>query len=82
MTCRLTFYTLIYYQVNKKIRVDEKTGEYFELGRLPPNQFERIMKETKAIQVTDGQTFEVSTHYRTVFTKPRFLLNLRMSLIS
>ena len=37
--------------MNRKIRVDEKTGEYFELGRLPPNKYAKIMEETKAIKV-------------------------------
>jgi hypothetical protein len=37
--------------MNRKIRADEKTGEYFELGKLPPKKFAKIMEETKEIQV-------------------------------
>ena len=37
-------------QKNKKIRVDYKTGEYFELGKLAPKTYEKVMEETKEIQ--------------------------------
>ncbi len=33
--------------INQKIRVDHKTGEYFELGKLAPETYRRVMEETK-----------------------------------
>ena len=38
--------------MNRKIRVDEKTGEYFESGKLAPKAYARIMDETAAIKVS------------------------------
>ena len=38
--------------MNRKIRVDEKTGEYFESGKLAPKAYARIMEETAAIKVS------------------------------
>jgi hypothetical protein len=33
--------------MNHKIRVDHKTGEYFELGKLAPETYRMVMEETK-----------------------------------
>ena len=35
---------------NKKIRVDHRTMEYFELNRLAPKTYEKVMAETKEIR--------------------------------
>lgn len=35
---------------DKKIRVDHRTGEYFQLGRLAPKTYKSVMEETKEIQ--------------------------------
>jgi hypothetical protein len=49
--------------MNRKIRVDEKTGEYFEAGKLPPKAYARIMEETKAIKVGVRQKFLLQMLY-------------------
>jgi hypothetical protein len=36
---------------NQLLRVDHKTGDFFELGRLAPNQYKKVMDETKEIKV-------------------------------
>ena len=43
--------------MNRKIRVDEKTGEYFESGKLAPKAYARIMDETAAIKARVSSTF-------------------------
>ncbi|XP_023338684.1 39S ribosomal protein L32, mitochondrial [Eurytemora carolleeae] len=48
-------------RINQKIRVDHKTGEYFELGKLAPLTYTRIMEETKAIQKKMQETFGTGT---------------------
>jgi len=47
--------------LNKKIRVDHKTGEYFELGKLAPTTYEKIMQETKLIQKRMAESFGTGT---------------------
>lgn len=42
---------------NKKIRVDHKTGEFFEFGRLAPETYYKIMAETKEIQKKMAEAF-------------------------
>ena len=37
-------------QLNKRIRVDHKTGEYFEIGKLAPTTYKKVMSETRKIQ--------------------------------
>jgi len=37
--------------VNKKIRVDHETGEYYELGKLAPGKYKKVMAETRLIQL-------------------------------
>ena len=32
-------------RINKRIRVDHKTGEYFELGKLAPQTYQKVMEE-------------------------------------
>ena len=46
-----------FHKVNHRIRVDHKTGEYFELGKLAPKTFEKIMKETSEIKAKISDTF-------------------------
>merc|ERR1712058_128452 len=44
-------------QINKRIRVDHKTGEYFELGKLAPQTYSKVMEETRKIQKKMAETF-------------------------
>ena len=44
-------------QINKRIRVDHKTGEYFELGKLAPQTYSKVMEETRRIQKKMAETF-------------------------
>ena len=44
-------------QINKRIRVDNKTGEYFELGKLAPQTYSKVMDETRKIQKRMFETF-------------------------
>ena len=44
-------------RINKRIRVDHKTGEYFELGKLAPQTYSRVMEETRKIQKRMAETF-------------------------
>ncbi len=37
-------------RANRRLRHDHKTGEVFELGRLPPNRYRAVMEETREIQ--------------------------------
>eukprot|EP00092_Neocalanus_flemingeri_P025841 GFUD01028008.1.p1 GENE.GFUD01028008.1~~GFUD01028008.1.p1 ORF type:complete len:203 (+),score=72.45 GFUD01028008.1:63-611(+) len=46
-------------QINKRIRVDNKTGEYFELGKLAPQTYKKVMEETRRIQKRMADTFGV-----------------------
>merc|ERR1712098_44824 len=46
-------------QINKRIRVDHKTGEYFELGKLAPQTYSKVMEETRKIQKKMAETFVV-----------------------
>ena len=46
--------------INHKIRTDHKTGEFFELGRLAPLTYEKVMSETKAIQDKIQEAFGFS----------------------
>jgi len=48
-------------EMNKKIRVDNNTGEYFELGKLAPLTYNKIMKETKLIQQRMAESFGTGT---------------------
>ena len=50
--------TVKYQRVNKKIRVDNNTAEFFELGKLAPKTYEKIMEETKAIQEKMKDSFQ------------------------
>jgi len=43
--------------LNRRIRVDNKTGEYFEIGKLAPQTYKRVMEETKKIQKKMSDTF-------------------------
>jgi len=43
---------------NNKIRVDHRTKEFFELGRLAPETYKKVMEETKAIKERVSQAFE------------------------
>ena len=38
------------FKVNHRIRTDYKTGEYFELGKLAPKTYKKVMEETEAIK--------------------------------
>ena len=46
-------------RINKRIRVDHKTGEYFELGKLAPQTYSKVMAETRKIQKKMAETFGV-----------------------
>jgi len=37
--------------VNKRIRVDHETGEHYELGKLAPGKYQKVMAETRLIQL-------------------------------
>ena len=43
--------------LNKRIRVDQKTGEYFEIGKLAPETYKKVMAETKRIQQKMADSF-------------------------
>lgn len=38
------------WKADKRIRVDHRTGEYFQLGKLAPKTYKTVMDETKEIQ--------------------------------
>ena len=44
-------------RLNKRIRVDHSTGEYFELGKLAPQTYKKVMEETRRIQRKMVDTF-------------------------
>lgn len=44
-------------RVNKRIRVDYKTGEHFELGKLAPKTYAKIADETSKIAAKISDTF-------------------------
>ena len=46
-------------RLNKRIRADNKTGEYFELGKLAPQTYTKVMDETRRIQKKMADTFGV-----------------------
>ena len=46
-------------RINKRIRVDHKTGEYFELGKLAPQTYKKVMDETRRIQKKMADSFGV-----------------------
>ena len=48
-------------RLNKRIRVDHKTGEYFEIGKLAPVTYEKVMRETKRIQQKMSDSFGIGT---------------------
>lgn len=45
------------YKLKNTIRTDHKTGEWFELGKLPLKTYETIMAETEAIKAKMTQAF-------------------------
>ena len=45
------------YKLNRFIRTDHKTGEWFELGKLPLKTYETVMAETDAIKAKMTQAF-------------------------
>jgi len=47
--------------INRRIRVDNITGEYFELGKLAPKAYKRIMEETRLIQERMQDSFGTGT---------------------
>lgn len=42
---------------NQRIRVDYKTGEHFELGKLAPKTYAKIAEETSQIKAKISDTF-------------------------
>ena len=46
-------------RLDRTIRVDHQTGEYFQLGKLAPKTYKRVMDETKIIQKRMSETFGV-----------------------
>ena len=44
-------------RVNKRIRVDYKSGEFFELGKLAPKTYQKVLEETTAIKNKISDTF-------------------------
>ena len=54
----LTWGNVKYQRKNKKIRVDYNTGEFFELGKLAPTTYKKIMEETKEIQQKMKDSFQ------------------------
>merc|ERR1712168_649863 len=44
-------------QFNRNIRVDHKTGEYFEVGKLAPQTYKKVMDETREIQKRMSESF-------------------------
>ena len=42
---------------NRRIRVDHKTGEYYELNKLAPKYYQKVMEETTAIKNKISETF-------------------------
>ena len=44
-------------RINRRIRSDHRTGEFFELGRLPMKAYKRAMEETKAMQDMIAKTW-------------------------
>merc|ERR1711874_671107 len=47
--------------ISKRIRVDHKTGEYYELGKLAPETYKRVMAETERIQKNMANVFGVGS---------------------
>ena len=47
--------------ISRRIRVDHKTGEYFELGKLAPETYKRVMAETERIQKNMANVFGVGS---------------------
>merc|ERR1719282_1228967 len=43
--------------INKRIRVDHETGEFFEMGKLAPQKYKKVMEETRKIQMKMRDTF-------------------------
>ena len=46
-------------RLNKRLRVDHRTGEDFELGKLAPRTYAAVMKETREIQARMAAAFGV-----------------------
>ena len=42
---------------NQRIRVDYKTGEHFELGKLAPQSYAKVLEETSQIKTKFADTF-------------------------
>ena len=42
---------------NHRIRVDYKTGEFFELGKLAPKTYKKVLEETTQIKNKVADTF-------------------------
>merc|ERR1712080_71934 len=43
---------------NQRIRMDNRTGEFFELGRLAPDSYKKAMEETRKIKDKVSEAFE------------------------
>lgn len=44
-------------KMNRRIRVDNVTGEYFELGKVAPVTYKKVMDETRQIQKRMADSF-------------------------
>merc|ERR1719431_787812 len=44
-------------KMNRRIRVDNVTGEYFELGKVAPETYKKVMDETRKIQKRMSDSF-------------------------
>eukprot|EP00088_Acartia_fossae_P034565 TRINITY_DN3546_c0_g1_i8.p1 TRINITY_DN3546_c0_g1~~TRINITY_DN3546_c0_g1_i8.p1 ORF type:complete len:207 (-),score=26.57 TRINITY_DN3546_c0_g1_i8:217-801(-) len=47
--------------MKRDIRVDHKTGEYFQVGKLAPLTYKKIMEETRLIQQKMAESFGTGT---------------------
>ena len=58
MISGLTWGSMKLIRDNKKIRMDNRTGEFFELGRLAPDTYKKVMEETKRIKEKVSEAFD------------------------
>ena len=61
---------------NNKIRVDHRTKEFFELGRLAPETYKKVMEETKAIKAIKNLQSHQSFKLK-IFLRKIYLLNFK-----
>lgn len=61
--------TFKYPVMNRKLRVDHKTGEVFRLGVVAPMFYEQVKRETQEIQAKMSETFGLAPKDKEVIIK-------------